>query len=89
MTEFRDLSEISRGEGGWEFPPSPRLISDKSLIVHFRNEKATGAEMRLAIVSGIVTGEASVSYWSISPLALVTVPEVFAKVNSTLFPTRL
>ena len=45
--------------------------------------------MRHAIVSGIVTGEAPLSYWPISPLALVTVPEVFAKVNSTQFPTRL
>ena len=28
----------------------------------FRNEKGTGAEIRPAIVSGIVTGDASVSY---------------------------
>ena len=44
--------------------------------------------MRLAIVSGIVTGDAPVSYWSISPLPLVTVPEVFAKVNSAQYPSR-
>ena len=36
-------------------PPLPPL----------RNEKGTGAEMRRAIVSGIVTGDVSVSYWSI------------------------
>ena len=30
-----------------------------------RNEKGTGAEMRRAIVSGIVTGDVSVSYWPI------------------------
>ena len=34
-------------------------------IRYFRNEKATGAEMRRAIVSGIVTGDAPVSYWPI------------------------
>ena len=53
-------------------------------IYHFRNEK--GAEMRPAIVSGIVTGDAPVSYWPIFLPSLVTVPEVFAKVNSTQFP---
>ena len=37
--------------------------------------------MRSAIVSGIVTEEAPVSYW---PFFLV--PEVFAKVNSSQFP---
>ena len=36
--------------------------------------------MRFAIVSGIVTEEAPVSYW---PFFLV--PEVFAKVNSSQF----
>lgn len=35
-------------------------------IRYFRNaEKGTGAEMRPANVSGIVTGDASVSYWLI------------------------
>ena len=37
--------------------------------------------MQFAIVSGIVTEEAPVSYW---PFFLV--PEVFAKVNSSQFP---
>ena len=55
----------------------------------FRNEKATGAEIRPAIVSGIVTGDASVSYWpTIFLLALVTVPEIFAKANSAQFSSR-
>ena len=57
--------------------------------VHFRNEKGAGPNLRHAIVCGIATGEAPVSYWSISPLALVTVPQIFAKINSTQFPTRL
>ena len=40
------------------------------LILHFniylfRNEKETGVEMEPAIVSGIVTGDTSVSYWPI------------------------
>ena len=34
----------------------------KLLICHFTNEKRTGAEMYPAIVSGIVTGEAPVSF---------------------------
>ena len=34
-------------------------------IRHFRDEKETGAEMCPAIVSGIVTGVAPVSYWPI------------------------
>jgi len=35
-----------------------------------------------AIVSGMVTGDALVSYWPFSPLSLITVPEIFAKINS-------
>ena len=34
-------------------------------IRYFRNDKETGAKMRPAIVSGIVTGDAPVSYWPI------------------------
>ena len=34
----------------------------------FRNEKETGAEIRPAIVSGFVTGDAQVSYWLILSL---------------------
>ena len=44
--------------------------------------------MRPAIASGIVTGGTPVSYWSVFPLSLVTVPEVFVEVNSTQFPYR-
>ena len=55
---------------GWHF----RL----ELVRHWRNEKGTGAEMRPAIVSGIVNGHAPVSYWPIFfSLSLATVPEVF------------
>ena len=32
------------------------------IIRHFRNKKESGAEMRLGIVSGLVTGEAPVSF---------------------------
>ena len=43
-----------------------------------------------AIVCGIVTGDAPVSYWSIfSPSLVITVPEVFAKVYSDQFPSRV
>ena len=55
---------------------------------HFRNEKGTGVEVLLAIISGIVTGDALVSYWLIFFLFLVTVPEVFAKVNSAQVLSR-
>ena len=34
-------------------------------IRHFRNENETGAEMSPAIVSGIVTGDAPLSYWPV------------------------
>ena len=46
-------------------------------------------EMRLALVSGMVTGEAPVSFWPIFSLSLVTVPEGFAKVKSAQFSSRI
>ena len=55
---------------------------------HFRNEKGTGVEMLLAIISGIVTDDMLVSYWLIFFLFLVTVPEVFTKVNSAQVLSR-
>ena len=71
----------------------PSLHCERSVIYalatpsrHFRNETENGAEMNPAGVSEIVTGETPVSYWPICPLSLGTVPEVFAKVNSTQFP---
>ena len=39
-------------------------------------------------VSGIVTGDAPVSYWPVFPLSLLTTPEVYEKVYSTQFPSR-
>ena len=36
-----------------------------SAIRHFRNDKGNGAEICPAIVSGMVTGDAPVSYWPI------------------------
>ena len=42
--------------------------------------------MGSAIDSGIVTRDVLDSYWPIFSLSLVTVPEVFAKVNSVQFP---
>lgn len=41
--------------------------------------------MCLATVSGMVTREAPVSDWPFFPLSLVTVPEIFAKINSIYF----
>ena len=37
-------------------------------ICHFITEKGTGAEICPAIVSGIVTGDAAISYWAIFSL---------------------
>ena len=42
-----------------------------------------------ASVSGIVNGEAPVSYWPIFSLTLATVPEAFAKVNSAQFSSLI
>ena len=44
--------------------------------------------MRPAIVSGIVTGDVSVSYWPIFFPSLATVPEVFVNVNSAQSRSR-
>ena len=43
--------------------------------------------MRPAIVSGIVIGDSPISYWPTSSLSLIIVPEAFAKVNSSQFPS--
>ena len=56
---------------------------------YVRNRMGTGAEVRPAIVSGIVTGDVPVSYWPIFfCLSPVTVLEVFAEVNSVQSPSR-
>ena len=47
-----------------------------------QNEKKPWADLTFAKTFGIVTGDVLVSYWSIFSLSSVTVPEVFAKVNS-------
>ena len=58
-------------------------------IRHLRNEKGTGAEMCLAMVSGnrylVRAGQLLANFISLS---LAAVPEVFANVNSTQFPYR-
>ena len=51
-------------------------------IPSFRNEKQPKCVPQFEIV----TGDIPVSYWTILPLSLVTVPEVCAKVNSACFP---
>ena len=44
-----------------------RLLRSRNFatILHLRNEKGTGVKMRPAIVSGFVTEDAPVGYWSI------------------------
>ena len=39
-----------------------KIVNRRGSICHFRNETGTGSEMRPAIASGIVTGDAPVSY---------------------------
>ena len=58
------------------------------VICHFRDEKGPGAEISDAIASGIVTGDAPVCYWPIFFVSLATVPEGFAKANSTQSTSR-
>ena len=59
-------------------------MSESYIIRHLENEKETGAEMRPAIVFGIVTRDAHVSYCPIFSLSLVTVPEVFTRSSFTV-----
>ena len=42
--------------------------------------------MRRAMVSGVVTGEVSVTHWPIFFLSPITVPEIFAKVGPVSLP---
>ena len=50
--------------------------------------EGTGVEIRPAMVSGIVTGHAPVSYWPIFFFPVPSkVPEVFAKINPAQFPS--
>ena len=72
-------------EGRWG-----RVCTQAMLIVffltisHLSNEEGTGAEMRPALSSGIVNGSGNRPLANF-PLSLVTIPKVFAKVNSALF----
>ena len=50
----------------WPTVRTPNVLG----INHSRNEKGTGAEMRPAMVCGIVTGDAPVSYWPILSLGI-------------------
>ena len=70
-------------------PPFSRALRRLPLYMHvsrhFVNEKGTGGEICPAVVSGIVTGNAPVSYWPIFPPFLVTFPKAFANGNSAQF----
>ena len=56
-------------------------------IRYFRNERGSGAEMCAVIHSGMVTRH-RVIYWSIFSMSLITIPEVFTKVDSAKFFSR-
>ena len=57
-------------------------------VFMFRNDEETGAEIYTAIVSGIVTRDAPVSYWPLFSMPLLRVPEAFTTVNLDQFPSR-
>ena len=68
-----------------------RLLRSRNFatILHLRNEKGTGVKMRPAIVSVaslLRTHQSAIG--QLFSLCLVTVPEVFAKVNSVQCPSR-
>ena len=69
-------------------PPFSRKSAKKYLLnsqlATSETENETGAEKQAAVGSG----NAPVSCWSIFLLSLLTIPEVFAKVNSNQFPSR-
>ena len=77
------LSLTTRRDFSWALSAT---VSEFMRIRHYRNNKGTGAKMLPAIVSGIITGHEPVSYWLIFSLSLVTIPEVFAKLDSSQFP---
>ena len=47
------------------FIQQPAWVSVMNVSICLQYEKGTGAEMFPAIVSGIVTGDAPISYWTI------------------------
>ena len=56
---------------------------------HLINEKGTGAEMCPAIVSGIVTGNTKVSYWSVFVPVSSNNPRSLCEKNSAQFPSQV
>ena len=80
-------SKRSQKSWRWKFvsvlPLTPRIqtdVDDKK--VRYHGLTFTTLEMSPAIVSGIVTGDAPVSYWPMFSPSQVTDPKIFAKVNS-------
>ena len=62
----------AQGRGRWDVSQKPKLIRVPSVTknryprnLSLKNEKGTGAEELPAIVSGMVTWDALVSYWAI------------------------
>ena len=84
----------NRGYGPASEPLSVATEQDSKYLCRLsmrrlRNEKRARAEMCHAIDSGIVAGEAQLSYWPIMySLSIATVPEVFAKANLVQLPSR-
>ena len=85
----------SKHDSGMKFTSPEFFIPFRTQLVNrpvfpfatLETKKKTGAEMRPAIVSGIVIRDPPVSYWPVFSQSLVTVPEVFMKVKSEKFPS--
>ena len=84
----------NRGYGPASEPLSEVTEQDSKYLCRLsmrrlRNVKRAWAEMCPAIDSGIVAGEAQVSYWPIMfSLSIVTVLKVFVKANLVQLPSR-
>lgn len=82
--------QIGRAVGNALGSASSDPVQSVSLgqIRHFRNEKGSGAEMCAAIHSGIVTRHRAGQLFANFPPVPITVPKVFAKVDSAKFSSR-
>ena len=56
-------------------------LNESEEVLSIRDKRGTGAKMPLAVVSGVVTREAPVTYWPIFSLSLVTVQTSLRKLT--------
>ena len=53
--------------------------TSRFLKCHLRHDKETGADLRSAVVSGIITGDAPVNYWPIFSAVLCKGPTILCE----------